>query len=45
MARVSELNNAAYQTFVQPWIKMMSSPQLARAVLELNPLRLSYSLM
>jgi len=45
VARVSELNNAAYQTFMQPWIKMMSSPQLARAVLELNPLRLSYSLM
>jgi pimeloyl-ACP methyl ester carboxylesterase len=45
VARVSELNNAAYQTFVQPWIKMMSSPQLARAVLELNPLRLSYTLL
>jgi pimeloyl-ACP methyl ester carboxylesterase len=45
VARVSELNNAAYQTFVQPWVKMMSSPQLARAVLQLNPLRLSYSLL
>jgi pimeloyl-ACP methyl ester carboxylesterase len=45
VARVSELNNAAYQTFVQPWIKMMGSPQLARAFLELNPLRLSYSLL
>jgi len=45
VARVSELNNAAYQTFVQPWIKTMSSPQLARAVLQLNPLRLSYSLL
>jgi hypothetical protein len=45
VARVSELNNAAYQTFVQPWIKMIDSPQLARAVLELNPLRLSYPLL
>jgi pimeloyl-ACP methyl ester carboxylesterase len=45
VARVSELNNAAYQTFVQPWIKMISSPQLARTVLELNPVRLSYSLL
>ena len=44
MARVSELNNALYQTFLQPWIKMISSPQLARAALELNPLRLGYSL-
>ena len=45
VARDSELNNAAYQTFVQPWIKMMSGPQLAGAVLELNPIRLSYSLL
>ena len=44
VARVSELNNASYQTFLQPWIKMMSGPQLAGAAIELNPLRLSYSL-
>jgi hypothetical protein len=40
---VSDLNNALYQTFVQPWIKMMAGPQIARAALELNPLRLGYS--
>ena len=45
VARVSELNNALYQTFLQPWIKMMSGPQVARAVIELNPLRLGYSLL
>jgi pimeloyl-ACP methyl ester carboxylesterase len=45
VARVSEFNNACYQTFVQPWIKMMSGPQLANAVLGLNPLRLGYSLL
>ena len=45
VARVSELNNAFYQSFVQPWIKMISSPQLARAAIELNPLRLGYSLL
>ena len=44
-ARISELNNALYQTFVQPWVKMVSNPQVARAVLELNPLRLGYSLL
>ncbi len=44
-ARVSELNNALYQTFLQPWIKMMSGPQVARAALDLNPLRLGYSLL
>ena len=43
VARVSELNNALYQTFLQPWIKMISGPELARAAIELNPLRLSYS--
>jgi pimeloyl-ACP methyl ester carboxylesterase len=45
VARVSEFNNALYQTFMQPWIKMMNGPQIARAALELNPLRLSYSLL
>ena len=44
-ARISELNNALYQTFLQPWIKMVSGPQVAGAVLELNPLRLGYSLL
>ena len=43
-ARVSDLNNALYQTFLQPWIKMASGPQVAAAVIELNPLRLGYSL-
>jgi pimeloyl-ACP methyl ester carboxylesterase len=43
-ARISELNNALYQTFLQPWIKMMSGPQVARAAIELNPLRVGYSL-
>ena len=41
VARVSKLNNALYATYLQPWMKAMSSPQLARAALELNPLRLS----
>jgi len=44
VARVSELNNALYQTFLQPWIKMVSGPQVARATIELNPLRLNYSM-
>jgi pimeloyl-ACP methyl ester carboxylesterase len=44
VAHVSELSNAFYQSFVQPWIKMICGPQLARAAIELNPLRLGYSL-
>ena len=43
-ARVSDLNNAFYQTFLQPWVKMVSGPQVARAMIELNPLRVGYSL-
>src|SRR5262249_29599544 len=45
VARVSALNNAFYQTFLQPWIKMMSGPQLASTVIALNPVRLGYSLL
>jgi hypothetical protein len=45
VARVSELNNALYRTFLQPWIKMMSGPQLASTIVALNPLRLGYSLL
>ncbi|MBV8070192.1 MAG: DUF3141 domain-containing protein, partial [Acidobacteriaceae bacterium] len=44
VARLSELNNAAYATYLQPWIKALGTPQLAQRVLKLNPLRLSYSL-
>jgi hypothetical protein len=43
VASISDLNNAIYQTFVQPWIKMLSGPEVARAALEFNPLRLGYS--
>lgn len=45
VARVSDLNNAVYQTFLQPLIKMMAGPEVAQATLELNPLRLGYSLL
>ena len=37
VAHVSELNNARYQTFLQPWIKMASGPHVANAVIEMNP--------
>ena len=45
VARVSEVNNTLYETYVQPWVKAMTSPQVARAALELNPLRLGYSIL
>src|SRR5205085_1691974 len=40
--RVSELNLAAYQKFLQPWIKGMATPQLAEWVRNTHPLRLQY---
>jgi pimeloyl-ACP methyl ester carboxylesterase len=40
--RVSEINLAAYQKFVQPWIKTMVTPQIAEMMRNLHPLRLPY---
>jgi hypothetical protein len=40
--RVSELNLAAYQKFVQPWIKNLVTPQMAELTRNLHPLRLQY---
>ncbi|HET7887015.1 MAG TPA: DUF3141 domain-containing protein [Bradyrhizobium sp.] len=40
--RVSELNLAAYRKFLQPWIRTMVTPQAAKLMQELHPLRLQY---
>jgi pimeloyl-ACP methyl ester carboxylesterase len=40
--RVSELNLAAYQKFVQPWIKGMVMPGMAEWARNMHPLRLQY---
>ena len=40
--RVSEINLAAYQKFIQPWIKSMVTPQMAGIMNHLHPLRLQY---
>jgi pimeloyl-ACP methyl ester carboxylesterase len=42
--RVSQLNNSLYETFVRPWLKAMVTPQIASAVLAMQPLRLSYAM-
>jgi hypothetical protein len=42
--RVSEINLAAYQKFVQPWIKNLVTPQMAQSMRNLHPLRLQYEL-
>ncbi len=40
--RVSEINLAAYQKYLQPWIKGMVKPQMAETMRNLHPLRLQY---
>src|SRR4029450_8472325 len=40
--RVSEINLAAYQKYLQPWIKRMVKPQAAETMRNLHPLRLQY---
>src|SRR5215471_10256683 len=44
VARASALNNALYSTFVQPWLKVAVTPQLASSVLASQPLRLQYAM-
>ncbi|HMO27796.1 DUF3141 domain-containing protein [Enterovirga sp.] len=40
--RVSEKNLAAYQRYVQPWIKGLVAPQMAAWMHQMHPLRLQY---
>ena len=40
--RVSEINLAAYQKFVHPWIKGMVAPQVAQWTRNMHPLRMQY---
>jgi pimeloyl-ACP methyl ester carboxylesterase len=40
--RVSEINLAAYQNCVQPWVKSMVTPQMAEKMRNMHPLRLQY---
>jgi len=42
--RLSEINLAAYQKFVQPWVKSMVTPQMAEWMHKLHPLRLQYEI-
>lgn len=44
VARVSKLNNTFYAAFVQPWLKAMVTPQIASAVLAMQPLRIKYAM-
>jgi pimeloyl-ACP methyl ester carboxylesterase len=41
-ARVSEINLAAYRSFVQPWVRAMVTPQMAEWMRKMHPLRVQY---
>ncbi len=43
VARVSEINNAFYTAFVQPWIKRLVTQRVAATTLAMHPLRLGYA--
>ncbi|WFU18482.1 DUF3141 domain-containing protein [Bradyrhizobium sp. CB3481] len=40
--RVSEINLAAYQKYLQPWIKSMVTPRMAELMRNWHPLRVQY---
>jgi hypothetical protein len=40
--RVSEINLSNYRTFVQPWIRAITTPQIAGSMQSLHPLRVGY---
>jgi pimeloyl-ACP methyl ester carboxylesterase len=40
--RVSEMNLAVYQKFIQPWIKNVATPPMAEWTRNMHPLRLQY---
>ncbi|MEW6639846.1 MAG: DUF3141 domain-containing protein [Pseudomonadota bacterium] len=44
-ARVSEINLSLYRAFVQPWVRMVVTPQAAQWLRQFHPLRLQYELL
>jgi Protein of unknown function (DUF3141) len=44
VARVSEINQGLYKTFVQPWLQAVASEPLAEWLRQMHPLRLQYTL-
>ncbi|WP_262298281.1 DUF3141 domain-containing protein [Microvirga sesbaniae] len=44
VARISEINLSLYRSFVQPWVRASITPQMARHLARLHPLRVPYEL-
>lgn len=45
VSRVSQANLDLYQTFMQPWVHAVTTPESAELLARLHPLRLSYEMM
>tara|TARA_R110000824_G_scaffold401630_1_gene613291 strand:+ start:27629 stop:30265 length:2637 start_codon:yes stop_codon:yes gene_type:complete len=45
VARLSEINLGMYRLFVQPWLKAMITPEAARWIRRMHPIRLGYKLL
>ena len=43
-AKTSEVNLALYRAFVQPWVRMAATPQLAETMRRFHPLRMQYEM-
>jgi len=45
VARISEINLGFYRLYVQPWIQSIMTPEAARWIRRMHPIRLGYKLM
>ncbi|WGI23862.1 DUF3141 domain-containing protein [Halomonas alkaliantarctica] len=45
VARISEINLGLYRLFMQPWIKAIMTPESARFIRRMHPIRLGYKLL
>ncbi|WP_447045536.1 DUF3141 domain-containing protein [Vreelandella sp. H-I2] len=45
VARISEINLGMYRLFIQPWLKATMTPEAARLIRRMHPIRLGYKLL
>ncbi|WP_083003432.1 DUF3141 domain-containing protein [Halomonas sp. GT] len=45
VARISEINLGFYRLYVQPWLQAIMTPEAARWIRRMHPIRLGYKLM
>ncbi|MDX5378662.1 MAG: DUF3141 domain-containing protein [Halomonas sp.] len=45
VARLSEINLGLYRLFLQPWIRAVNTPEAARLIRRMHPIRLGYKLL